>query len=117
VCVCVCVCVCVYVCVCVCLTVCDLETSTMRRPRSELGCRMTKKQEQQYTCNIIERRVRVSTVAVVTLLIVTYSKCGSVALFIQHEKRMSRIMSSEACPDLPYIFHILTNGAIFGKRY
>jgi hypothetical protein len=33
--------VCVCVCVCVCLTVCDLETSTMRRPRLELGCRAT----------------------------------------------------------------------------
>jgi hypothetical protein len=31
------------VCVCVCLIVCDVETSTMRRPRSELGCCATEK--------------------------------------------------------------------------
>ena len=30
-------CVCVW-CVCVCLIVCDLENSTMRLPRPELGC-------------------------------------------------------------------------------
>jgi hypothetical protein len=55
VCVCVCgvcmcsVCVCVVcgvcVCVCVCLTMGDLETATMGRPRSELGC----KAEEQET--------------------------------------------------------------------
>jgi hypothetical protein len=31
------------VCVCVCLIVCDLENSTMRRPRPELGCCATEK--------------------------------------------------------------------------
>jgi hypothetical protein len=31
------------VCVCVCLIVCDLETSTMRWPCSQLGCDATKK--------------------------------------------------------------------------
>jgi len=32
-----------HVCVCVCLIVCDLEKSTMRRPRPELGCCAIKK--------------------------------------------------------------------------
>jgi hypothetical protein len=33
----------VCVCVCVCLIVCDLETSTVRRPRPELDCCATEK--------------------------------------------------------------------------
>jgi hypothetical protein len=45
VCVCVsnCVCVCVCVCVCLCLIVCDLETSAVRWPCSQLGCCATEK--------------------------------------------------------------------------
>jgi hypothetical protein len=35
--------VCVCVCVCVCLTVCDLETSTVRRLRPKSGCCATEK--------------------------------------------------------------------------
>jgi hypothetical protein len=34
--------VCVCVCVCVCQMVCDLDTSTMRRPERDLGCSATK---------------------------------------------------------------------------
>jgi hypothetical protein len=60
VCVCVCVCararvrvrvracVCVRVRVCVCVCVCDLETSTTRQPRSELGCRATQNKVLSY---------------------------------------------------------------------
>jgi hypothetical protein len=31
--------------ICMCLCVCDLETSTVRRPRRELGCRATAKEK------------------------------------------------------------------------
>ena len=34
-------CVCVRACACACLILCGLETSTMRRPRPELGCCVT----------------------------------------------------------------------------
>jgi len=45
--VCVCgVCVCVVCVVCVCVCVCDLETLTMRRWKSELDCSATEKQTQ-----------------------------------------------------------------------
>jgi hypothetical protein len=50
--------------VCVCLTVCDLETWTLRQPRSVLGCCSTDKQDRQCTYNGILRRVRVTIVAV-----------------------------------------------------
>ena len=50
--------------VCVCLTVCDLETWTLRQPRSVLGCCSTDKQDRQCTYNVILRRVRVTIVAV-----------------------------------------------------
>jgi uncharacterized protein YsxB (DUF464 family) len=53
VCVCACVCVRARVCVCVCLRVCDLETSTMRRPKSALGCCVKEEKEQERMC--IER--------------------------------------------------------------
>jgi len=44
VCMCVCVvCVCSVCVLCVCVCVCDLETSTMRGPRSELGCCVTER--------------------------------------------------------------------------
>jgi hypothetical protein len=35
-------------------------------------------------------------------LSITYSECVSVALGIQHAKRMRRIMSSVACPAVQY---------------
>jgi len=35
----------------VCVSVCDVETTTMRRPWSELGCRMTQK-----NCNILQEK-------------------------------------------------------------
>ena len=39
----------------------------------------------------------------------TYSEFVSVALIIQHAKRMRRIiLSSVACPDLPYFFRIIS---------
>ena len=46
---------------------------------------------------------------------ITYSECVSVALGIQHAKRMRRIiLSSVACPDLPFFSHYLLNGTVFG---
>jgi hypothetical protein len=45
----------------------------------------------------------VTIVAVDKQLRITYSECVSVALFIQHAKRMRRIMfSSVACLTVPY---------------
>jgi hypothetical protein len=35
---------CVCVCVCVCLVVCDLQTSTVRRPRPASGCCATEEE-------------------------------------------------------------------------
>jgi hypothetical protein len=46
---------------------------------------------------------------------ITYSECGSVALVIQHAKRMRRLMSSVACLAQPYFPHYLINGTIFRK--
>jgi len=40
---------------------------------------------------------------------ITYSVCVSVALVIQHAKRMRRIiLSPAACLALPYYFHIIS---------
>jgi len=47
-----------------------------------------------------------------------YSECVFVALGIQNATRMCRIiLSSAACPALPYFFpHYLINGAIFERK-
>ena len=48
----------------------------------------------------------------------TYSECASLALVIQHAKRMHRIiLLSVACLTLPYFFTLSHNGTIFGKSY
>jgi hypothetical protein len=62
------------------------------------------------------RRVRVTTVTVQKQC-VTYSECVSVAVGIQHAKRMRRIiLSSVACLAVPY-FSSSHKGAIFGKNF
>jgi len=59
-------------------------------------------QDRQCMCKVISRRVRVTVVAV-EKQVITYSKCMSVALGIQHAMRMRRIvLSSVACPAVPY---------------
>jgi hypothetical protein len=46
-----------------------------------------------------------------------YSECVSVALVIQHIKRMRRtVLSSAVCLALPYFLYYLINGTIFGKK-
>ena len=50
------------------------------------------KEDRQCTYNVILRRVRVITVAVVKTSI-AYSEFPSVSLVMQHAKRMRRIMS------------------------
>jgi len=45
-------CVCVCVCVCVCLIVCDLETSTVRLPRPELGYGATEEERQDFSMEV-----------------------------------------------------------------
>jgi hypothetical protein len=54
------------VCVCVCLMVCDLETSTITRPSSEVGCCATEEKTRQTNerINVTLRGVRVAIVAV-----------------------------------------------------
>jgi hypothetical protein len=49
---------------------------------------------------------------------VTYPECESVALVIQHAKRMRCIiLSSVACLTIPFFFSVyLINGTIFGKK-
>ena len=46
-----------------------------------------------------------------------YTECVFVALVIGRVKRMRRIMlSSVACPDLPYFCLLFHKGAIFGEK-
>jgi ABC-type phosphate transport system permease subunit len=48
---------------------------------------------------------------------ITYSECVSVALVIQHAKRMRRIiLSSVTCLAVPVFSHYLINDTIFGKN-
>jgi hypothetical protein len=48
---------------------------------------------------------------------IRYSECVSVALVIQHAKRMRRVIfSSVACLFLPYISTYFINGTILGKK-
>jgi len=50
---------------------------------------------------------------------ISYSKCVSVALFIQHEKRKHNIiLSTVACLRVPYFFNIISQTARFsGEGY
>ena len=59
-----------------------------------------------YECNIQARSL--NNCRLVKAVSITYSECVSVALVIQHTKRMLRIMSSVARPALQYfttLFH------------
>jgi len=49
---------------------------------------------------------------------IKYSEFVFVALVIQHANRMHRfILPSVACPGVPYFFHFLKNGKIFGEKF
>jgi hypothetical protein len=64
---------------------------------------MKKKQDRQCTYNVTLKRVRVTIVVVEMQKSIPSSECVSVALVIQHAKRMRRIiLSSVACLALPY---------------
>jgi hypothetical protein len=55
-------------------------------------------------------RLCLTTAAVEKAIRITYSECVSVFLVIQHAMRMRRIvLSSAACPALPYEFSILSH--------
>jgi len=41
------------VCVCVCVSVCDLETSTIRRPGPQSDCRATEKETKMYRIELV----------------------------------------------------------------
>jgi hypothetical protein len=59
------------------------------------------KQDMQYIYNVTLRRIRLTIVAVEKQKL--YIFCVCVALLIQHAMRMRRIiLSSVACPALPY---------------
>jgi hypothetical protein len=49
---------------------------------------------------------------------ITYSECVSVALVIQHAKRIRRIVLSVVCvlSGCTLFFHIIINGTIFGEK-
>jgi hypothetical protein len=57
----------------------------------------------QRTNDVILRSIHIIIVALEKAISITYSECVSVALVIQHAKRMRRIiLSSVACLVLPY---------------
>jgi len=52
------------------------------------------------------------------ILSITCPQCVSIALFIQHAKRMRRIILSHVTYLVVNIFpHYLINGTIFGKKF
>jgi hypothetical protein len=62
-----------------------------------------KEQDKQCSINVKLRRVRVTIVKVGKQKKYTYSECVSVALVIEHAKRMRRIiLSPVVCLALPY---------------
>jgi len=62
------------------------------------------KQERQCMHNVTLRRVRIPTVVVKKVVNIKYYECVSVALLIQHAKRMRSIMLSFVpCLGLPYL--------------
>ena len=70
----------------------------------------------QCTHNVTLRRVRVTIVVVVKAVRITESEYASVALVLQHAKRMRRIIySSVACLVLPFFLRYLINDTIFWK--
>ena len=74
--------------------------------------------DRQRAYNLILRLVRVTIVAVEKVLSVTYCECLSVALVIQRQKRMLRIILSSvaplASPHFSTLFHKQCN---FGKEF
>jgi hypothetical protein len=63
--------------------------------------------------NVTLWRVRLTVVAVEKEYVL-HILSMSVAMVIQHALRMRRIVSSVACPVVPYFFKYLINGLIFG---
>ena len=68
-------------------------------------------------CNVITGRVPVTKVCRGKATSITYSKCVSVALVIQHVKRVrSIILSSVDCPTLLYFFPVISSVTRFSEN-
>jgi len=100
-----------------CVVVCDLETSRMRKPWPTGGCCAKIKvcqnpyhmyQERQSTFNVTLRR------AYVTIGVTCY-KYASVALGIQHAKRMRRIIIC-GLSGCTVFFHVMKCESFEGKN-
>jgi hypothetical protein len=68
---------------------------------------------KQSVYNVTPRRDHCSRGKAISI---THYECVYVALVIQHTERMRLVMSSVACPALPYFFpNYLVNGSTFDK--
>jgi hypothetical protein len=73
-------------------------------------------QDTQCTYNVTEARSR-NHCCRGKVISITYSECVSVALVIQHAKRMRRvILSSVVCPALPYFSTLTHERYDFGEK-
>jgi hypothetical protein len=70
------------------------------------------KQDRQCSYNVTLTRVRVTIVDRGKAIGIKYSVCVSVALVIQHAKRIFHV----ACLALPYLLHYLIKGMILVKK-
>jgi hypothetical protein len=85
--------------------------------RVYVHCYLYSKQDRQSAYNVTLRRVRVTIVAVEKQY-VTHSECVSVALAIQHVKRMHHVTLSSAASLAVLYFSILSHQVMnFEKKY
>jgi hypothetical protein len=81
-------------------------------------CELKKNRTGNVRIDVTLSRVRIAIVATKKVLTVTYSECVSVALGIQHAKRMRRVtVSPVACLVLPYFSTLSHKRHDFRKSY